>query len=86
MTVERLVQEIGLERADIFIVASGSQNSAGELSDGADTRSAATPSPDRQDVPLGGVITLSVDIANDAKAAQVRRAFAEFDADAVSQS
>ncbi|MGJ3627298.1 hypothetical protein AB5I41_10725 [Sphingomonas sp. MMS24-JH45] len=36
MTIERLVQEHGVERADIFIAADGDENSAGEERQAAD--------------------------------------------------
>ena len=37
MTVERLVQEHGLNRADIFIAPAGDENTAGEEQGGSDT-------------------------------------------------
>ena len=86
MTVERLVQEHGLERTDIFVAASGDQNTAGEEQAGSDT-DACKPSPEaRDDAPLNGAVTVSVDIEDDAKAAKVRDAFAEFQAADVSEA
>lgn len=79
MTVERLVQEYGVERTDVFIAADGDQNSAGEKPAGSDT-DAGEPSPEpRGDAPLRGSITVSVDIADDTEASKVREAFAEFE-------
>ncbi|KQT31007.1 hypothetical protein ASG29_16005 [Sphingomonas sp. Leaf412] len=81
MTVERLVQEHGVERTDIFIAADGNENSAGEEQAGSDG-DAGAPSPEpRGDAPLHGPISVSVDIEDGAKAAKVRDAFAEFQAD-----
>ena len=80
MTVERLVQEQKIERTDIFIATEGDENSAGDETAGSDT-SAGAPTPEsRDDAALEGRITVSVDIADDAKAAAVRDAFAEFGA------
>ena len=80
MTVERLVQEHGLDRADIFIAAAGDENTAGEEQAGSDT-DAGEPSPKaRGDSPLNGAVTVSVDIEDEAKVAKVREAFGEFEA------
>ncbi len=86
MTIERLVQEFGIERTDIFVAAEGSENSAGEQKAGSDTE-AGSPSPDdRDDASLKGRITVSVDIDDDDHAAEVRSAFAEFGAEDVAAS
>lgn len=86
MTVERLVQEQRIERSDIFISAAGDENSAGDQESGSDTE-AGGPSPEtRDDAALNGKILVSVDIQDDALAAEVRKAFAEFDAKDVSGS
>jgi len=86
MTIERLVQEFGIERTDIFVAAEGTENSAGERKEGSDTK-ASWPSPHgRNDAPLKGRITVSVDIGDDNHAAKVRSAFAEFGAEDVAAS
>ena len=86
MTVERLVQEHGLNRADIFVVAAGDENTAGEEQAGSDTE-AGDPSPaPRGDAPLNGAVTVSVDIEDDAEVAKVREAFGEFEAADVSET
>lgn len=86
MTVERLVQEHGVKRTDVFVAADGSENSAGEELAGSDAE-AGEPSPEpRSDAPLNGAVSVSVDIDDDAKAAKVREAFAEFHADDVSEA
>ncbi|UUL82354.1 hypothetical protein [Sphingomonas qomolangmaensis] len=85
MTIERLVQEHGLDRTDIFVAAEGDENSAGEEAAGSDTE-AADPTPEhRDDAALHGRIQVSVDIEDSDKADIVRAAFAEFDAEAVSE-
>jgi hypothetical protein len=85
MTVERLVQEHGVERTNVFIAAAGDENSAGEERAGSDA-DAGEPSPaPRGDAPLHGAVSVSVDIKDEAKAAKVREAFAEFRADRVSE-
>ena len=86
MAVERLVQEHGLDRTTIFVAAAGNENTAGEEQAGADTH-AGEPSPgNRDDSPLEGAVTVSVDIEDEAKAAKVREAFGEFEAADVSES
>jgi hypothetical protein len=80
MTVERLVQEQGIERTDVFIAAAGDENTAGEETAGSDAEAGA-PSPEsRDDAALNGRVTVSVDIADDTRADEIRKAFAEFDA------
>lgn len=80
MTVERLVQEHGIDRTDVFVAAAGGENTAGEEQAGSDT-DAGAPSPDtRNDAPLNGAVTVSVDIADETKLAKVREAFGEFEA------
>ena len=80
MTVERLVQEQGIERTDMFIAANGDENTAGEAIAGSDAE-ADQPSPEsRDDAALNGRVTVSVDVANDVRAGEIRSAFEEFDA------
>lgn len=80
MTVERLVQEQGIERTDIFVVAAGDDNTAGEEVAGSDAE-AGEPSPEaRDDAALSGRVTVSVDVEDDDRADEIRGAFAEFDA------
>lgn len=76
MAVERLVQEIGIERTDIFVTASGPDNSVGNRIGGADSE---TVDEDRRDdVPLAGGITVSIDLQDDAKVEVVTAALEEF--------
>lgn len=83
MTVERLVQEHGLDRAKISIAAAGDENTAGEDVAGSDNE-AGGPSPEqRDDAALNGQVMVSVELADDAAATAVREAFAEFDAEDV---
>ena len=80
MTVERLVQEHGIERTDVFIAATGDENTVGGEQAGSDTEAGA-PSPEaRNDAPLNGAVTVSVDVEDETKIAKVRAAFAEFEA------
>ncbi len=86
MTVERLVQEHGLARTDIFIAAAGNENTVGEEQAGSDS-DAGDPSPEaRGDAPLNGAVTVSVDIEDEAMVTKVRQAFGEFEAADVSES
>jgi hypothetical protein len=76
--VERLVQEYGVNRADIFVAAAGTENSAGDEPSGADF-AGGEPSPgDRDDAPLSGAVEVSVDINDADSVDRVRATFAEF--------
>ena len=83
MTVERLVQEFRLDRAAIFIAAEGDENSAGEEQAGSDM-AAGDPSPeDRSDTSLRAAIVVTVEVADETTAENVRGAFDEFEASGV---
>ncbi len=85
MTVERLVQEFGIERTDIFITTEGDANSAGDAAAGSDTES-GEPSPEaRDDAELRGAILVSVDLDDERKVESVKSAFAEFEARELTQ-
>lgn len=77
MTVERLVQEQGLDRAAISIKAEGVENSAGEDVAGGDR---GAPGSDAEPA-LNGEITVSVRLDDDADAEAVEAAFAEYGGD-----
>jgi len=80
MTVERLVQQFEIDRAKVVIAADGNENTAGVAEDGSDNK-AGEPSPEaRDDAELNGKVVVTVDVADDATADEVRAAFAEFDA------
>ncbi|WP_232494391.1 hypothetical protein [Novosphingobium kaempferiae] len=68
--VERLVQQVGLSRSDIFVTTANEDNSAGKKPGGGDAR--AQLEDERTDSPLAGEITISVDI-NDADKDQAIR-------------
>ena len=85
MTVERLVQEQKVERTAIFITTDGAENSAGDDRAGADTAGQDPMSETRADAALEGKIVVSVDIADTARADEIKAAFAEFDATDVAQ-
>lgn len=78
MAVERLVQEIGIERTDIFVAASGPDNSAGNRTGGADSET--VDQDERDDAPLAGGIMVSIELQDDAKVEVVTAALEEFGA------
>lgn len=80
MTIERLVQEYGFERTDIFVTPDGGENTAGTVEAGSDIEHPDRSPEPREDAALQGAIKVSVDIEDDARAADVRAAFEEFDA------
>ena len=86
MTVERLVQQFEINRADVFLTTEGADNSSGIEEAGSDTE-AGGPSPtNRDDAELAGRVVVSVDIQDATLADEVRSAFAEFDAAGVAQA
>jgi hypothetical protein len=85
MAVERMVQEYGLERTDIFIAATGADNTAGEEQAGADDEPDVPGSEEEGGPALNGQIEVSVDIEDDAVAEQVRAAFNEFNAEDIAE-
>ena len=80
MTVERLVQQFHLDRTVILVSTEGDENSAGEEQAGSDTEAGEPSAEDRSDGPLNGAIVVTVEVADDETAEQVRDAFGEFDA------
>lgn len=86
MTVERLVQEHGIERTDVFVVAAGQENTAGEETAGSDNAAGEPGVDERHDAALNGAIEVSVDIEDEDKASVVREAFAEFSAHDVEEA
>ncbi|MFK4874315.1 hypothetical protein [Novosphingobium sp. ZW T3_23] len=75
LAVERLVQEHGFERTDVFISSAGNENSAGNTPSGGDT--ATHLEPQRTDAPLSDPISVSVDVNDDSRVAIVNRVFDE---------
>ena len=80
MTVERLVQQYEIDREKVAITADGDENTAGVAEAGSDNK-AGEPSPEaRDDAELNGRVVVTVEVADDATASEVRAAFNEFDA------
>jgi hypothetical protein len=79
MTVERLVQQFDLDRAAVFITTEGDRNSVGEEQAGSDTEAGTPSAEDRDDAPLNGAIVVTVEVADEQTAEEVRDAFGEFD-------
>lgn len=84
LAVEHLVQEYGIDRADIFLAAPQGGNSAGSRAAGADVES-GHPHVQKSGSPaLAGDIELSVDL-NDDREATIRRALDDAGATGVSE-
>ena len=81
MSIERLVQEFGLDRKAIENVADGALNSAGEDTSGGDNASDSPSPSDREDAALNDRIKVSVTVDDAAEAQRVRDAFSEFGGD-----
>jgi len=83
LAIERLVQEIGIERTDIFVSAEGSQNSAGSVIAGSDDQTVGQAA--RDDAALAGQIIVSVELQDDTHVDAVSAALREFAADLTSR-
>lgn len=81
MSIERLVQEFGLDRKAIEVVADGALNSAGEDTSGGDNASGSPTPSEREDAALNERIKVSVTVDDAAEAERVRNAFSEFGGD-----
>lgn len=80
MTVERLVQEYGIDRDDISVMPEGESNSAGVERAGADEASVLSEEP-RDDAAQEGQLIVVVQNVDDEQAAKVTSTFAEFSSD-----
>ena len=83
VAVEHLVQEQGIERTDVFVVAEGSEPSSGEEADGADVESGHPGTEPGGDPALGGAILISVDLADADRGEELAVVLKGFDADTV---
>ena len=81
MSIERLVQEFGLDRKAIEIVADGTLNSTGQDTSGGDNASDSPTPLEREDAALNDRIKVSVTVYDAAEAQRVRNAFSEFGGD-----
>jgi hypothetical protein len=86
LTVERLVQEYGIDRAAILVAAAGEENTAGVEPAGSDNASGAPSEAPRDDAALEGAVLVRVELSDNAQAGKVQAAFAEFAADDVEQA
>src|SRR3954463_8778911 len=59
LALEHLVQDIGLDRTDVFIAARGSENTSGAQKAGADSQSSLSEPRGDKDPKLNGDIELS---------------------------
>lgn len=85
MAVERLVQEHGFQRTDVFVEAASDRNTAGTEVSGADKESGHPGTAKDGKPALAGAIQVSVDINADGREA-VEKAFREFGAQNISAS
>lgn len=81
MSIERLVQEFGVDRKAIEVVADGALNSAGEDTSGGDNATNSPTPSKREDAALNDRIKVSVSVDDEAEAERVRNAFSEFGGD-----
>lgn len=77
LALEHLVQDLGIDRTDVFLAAEGDSNSVGREPAGADVESGHPNTDPASDPALAGGITLSVDLADEARVQDVRAALEE---------
>lgn len=77
LAVEQLVQELAIDRSDIFVAPEGDDNSAGTEEDGADAESGHPNTDPAGDPALAGGLSLSVDLADEDDIAAVRAVLEE---------
>ncbi len=77
LAVEHLVQEHGLNRADIFVEAAEAENTAGTRRSGSDAESGHPQTPPHGNPALSGRIRVSTDIQDDALSDTVRATLQE---------
>lgn len=80
MAVERLVQEYGIERTDIFLAPVGAENSSGMAVAGSDAASGSPDSRPRRDGAHAGAVDVSVDVNDDNVGSKIIATFEEFGA------
>lgn len=78
MTVERLVQEHGVDRAVTAVLAAGVENTAGSQRSGSDDPGGDSSEGGRNDAQLAGAVRVQIVLADAGVAGDVRRAFAAF--------
>jgi hypothetical protein len=78
LAVEHLVQELGIERTDIFLAAEGDANSAGSVVDGADAESGHPGVDPAGDPALAGGIAVSIDVADEAVLPAIRSTLEDY--------
>jgi hypothetical protein len=77
LAVEQLVQELEIERSDIFVTPEGDENSSGSEVDGADEQSGHPGVDPASDPALAGGLSVSIDLADDDDLAAVRAVLEE---------
>ena len=77
LAIEQLVQELEIDRSDIFVTPEGDENSAGDEEDGADAESGHPGVDPAGDPALAGGINLSIDLADEEDVAAVRAVLEE---------
>ncbi|WP_010188704.1 hypothetical protein [Sphingomonas sp. PAMC 26605] len=83
MTIERLVQEFGIDRSALSVSTEGDENSVGEDRGGSDSAADQPGQDNRQGPSLAGAIVVTAEVADERAARRVRAAFGEFDAEGV---
>ena len=78
MVIERLVQELGVERTDIVVLPEGDNNSSGVDIGGSDSTDGGPSDDARRDGAHDGAVIVSVDISDSGIENKVSVAFDEF--------
>jgi hypothetical protein len=75
LAIEQLVQELAIERTDVFVTAEGDENSSGREIDGADAESGHPGTTAGGSPSLTGSISVSVDLTDNSDFANARSVF-----------
>jgi hypothetical protein len=77
LAIEQLVQELEIDRSDIFVTPEGDENSSGSEADGADEESGHPGVDPAGDPILAGGLIVSIDLADEEDLAAVRAVLEE---------
>ena len=82
LTIERMVQDYGIDRELVTVVAAEDENSAGVAPNGSDLPDARADTDTTDKTKLAGAIKVSVNVQDEEMVAKVREAFGEFEGEA----
>jgi hypothetical protein len=79
LTIERMVQDYGIDRELVTVGPADDENSAGVAPNGSDLPDARADTDTTEKAELAGAIKVTVKVQDEENAAKVREAFGEFE-------